>query len=96
MTPFLNKSTCLYVSVRTTDFRPTNNDTHIVNYICILCILGASKLLSGLPWPINGNPDNNLESSCIRKCYKSNIVIAQFQATIATNFKALTRCIRVS
>jgi hypothetical protein len=23
------------------------------------------KLLSGFPWPINGNPDNNLESSCI-------------------------------
>jgi hypothetical protein len=24
-----------------------------------------SKLLSGFPWPINGNPDNNLESLCI-------------------------------
>jgi hypothetical protein len=23
-----------------------------------------SKLLSVLPWPINGNPDNNLESLC--------------------------------
>jgi hypothetical protein len=23
-----------------------------------------SNLLSGFPWPINGNPDNNLESPC--------------------------------
>jgi hypothetical protein len=27
-------------------------------------IQGDSKLLSGFPWPINGNPDNNLESLC--------------------------------
>jgi hypothetical protein len=25
---------------------------------------GDSKLLSGFPGPINGNPDNNLESPC--------------------------------
>jgi hypothetical protein len=28
-------------------------------------IHGDSKLLSGFPWPINGSPDNNVESSCI-------------------------------
>jgi hypothetical protein len=26
---------------------------------------GDSELLSGFPCPINGNPDNNLELSCI-------------------------------
>jgi hypothetical protein len=31
----------------------------------ILTIQSDSKLLSGFPWPINGNSDNNLESSCI-------------------------------
>jgi hypothetical protein len=29
-----------------------------------LYIQGDSKLLSGFPWPINGNPDNNLEYLC--------------------------------
>jgi hypothetical protein len=28
----------------------------------IIKTTGDSKLLSGFPWPINGNPDNNLES----------------------------------
>jgi hypothetical protein len=30
-------------------------------------IQGDSKLLSGFPWPINGNPDNNLELPCTKK-----------------------------
>jgi hypothetical protein len=29
-------------------------------------IQSDSKLLSGFPWPINGNPDNNLEPICIK------------------------------
>jgi hypothetical protein len=35
------------------------------------CFIGSrniqddSKSLSGFPWPINGNPDNNLDSTCI-------------------------------
>jgi hypothetical protein len=28
-------------------------------------IQSDSKLLAGFPWPIKGNPDNNLESLCI-------------------------------
>jgi hypothetical protein len=28
-------------------------------------VQGDSKLLPGFPWPINGNPDSNLESLCI-------------------------------
>jgi hypothetical protein len=34
------------------------------NNIKLLNIQSDSKLLSGIPWPINGNPDNNLESLC--------------------------------
>jgi hypothetical protein len=30
----------------------------------IFNIQNDSKLLSGFPWPINVNPDNNLESLC--------------------------------
>jgi hypothetical protein len=30
----------------------------------VLIMQGVSKLLSGFPWPINGSPDNNLESLC--------------------------------
>jgi hypothetical protein len=34
-----------------------------------------SKLLSGFPWPIYGNPDNILESFCISKYCSSSYVI---------------------
>jgi hypothetical protein len=30
-----------------------------------------SKLLSGFLWPINGNPNNNLESFCIWRCLQN-------------------------
>jgi hypothetical protein len=46
------------------------NNPLLQQYYASLCIQlnvqnSDSKLLSGFPWPINGNPDNNLESFCI-------------------------------
>jgi hypothetical protein len=38
---------------------------HKASRILGLALQSDSKLLSGFPWPINGNHDNNLESSCI-------------------------------
>jgi hypothetical protein len=29
-----------------------------------VAIQGDSKLFLRIPWPINGNPDSNLESTC--------------------------------
>jgi hypothetical protein len=31
-------------------------------------VLNNTKSLSGFPWPISRNPDNNLESPCIYNC----------------------------
>jgi hypothetical protein len=46
-----------YVGVHSVlPFNPDSADVHIQ---------GDSKLLSVFPWPINGNPDSNLESHCI-------------------------------
>jgi hypothetical protein len=41
-------------------------------------IQNHSKLLSGFPWSINGNPDNNLESSCRKKMDVGCTYLAQY------------------
>jgi hypothetical protein len=37
-------------------------------------IRGDSKLLSRFPWPINGSPDNDLESLCIMYCLDGRLL----------------------
>jgi hypothetical protein len=43
----------------------SRNDKSTFNLYLFAYIQDDSKLLSGFPWSLNGNPDNNLESSCI-------------------------------
>jgi hypothetical protein len=47
----------------------TNSSTTFLYYhTCYL--QDGSKWLTGFPWPINGNPENNLGTSCIKGfCY---------------------------
>jgi hypothetical protein len=49
-------------------FRLTSRKSRMEVPIHLLqSVQGDSILLSGFPWPIEGNPDNILESSCISK-----------------------------
>jgi hypothetical protein len=54
------------------NFAKTISHSDLVSLLTAqLYVQSDSKLLSGFPWPINGNPDNNIESLCISLCLTS-------------------------